>query len=323
MSWLHVVLHVLAHWSIAGVLTLKKELYRKGDTLFDHQNWSLWLAPILITMMWIISKFFAWFLAPLLIPYIGQALGGTLAILGQLCLFGIIISFYKVFRYSYTSIGLFSDQLSLRLIIGFRWMAGFFFLMFGLLPYLAMLALGEAEVNQELFNRSVNESGIIKWRLEFFEETWGSYSLWIPIFISAVFMPVFEEFLFRGVLYGPIRQRVGPWPGMLITSFLFTLAHGSLHPYIFLLGVALAYLYEQTQSLIPGIIFHALINLIKIVSYLGYLDSAPQSFDESLASVKWTMLILGVLFIIFELIYRWMIKKGFTLKLPHSILQHT
>jgi membrane protease YdiL (CAAX protease family) len=81
---------------------------------------------------------------------------------------------------------------------------------------------------------------------------------------SCVFAPVLEESLFRGVLYGTLRLRLGAPPAILASATLFALAHGYGvigFASVFASGVLWALAYERTRSLVPGMLAHAASNV--------------------------------------------------------------
>lgn len=81
-------------------------------------------------------------------------------------------------------------------------------------------------------------------------------------FVGAIVAPLVEEIFFRGFLFQGFRQKYGWLPALLLSSALFSLAHldpVSLIP-TFILGCVLAYVYHRSNSVWPGIIFHAAIN---------------------------------------------------------------
>jgi CAAX protease family protein len=81
---------------------------------------------------------------------------------------------------------------------------------------------------------------------------------------SCVFAPLLEEPLFRGVLYGTLRLRLGPPPAILASAALFALAHGYGvvgFASVFASGVLWALAYERTRSLLPGMLAHAASNV--------------------------------------------------------------
>jgi len=86
--------------------------------------------------------------------------------------------------------------------------------------------------------------------------------------IAAIFGPVIEEIFFRGVMYNAVKRKFGVFAGIFITSVLFSFLHTHAMTYflvgfvpILILGMALAYLYEKTGSLIPSITLHIMNNV--------------------------------------------------------------
>jgi len=79
---------------------------------------------------------------------------------------------------------------------------------------------------------------------------------------GAVIAPIVEEIFFRGFLFQGFRQKYGWMPAVFLSSAIFGAAHldpVSLIP-TFVLGCVLAYVYHRSNSVWPGIIFHAAIN---------------------------------------------------------------
>lgn len=88
----------------------------------------------------------------------------------------------------------------------------------------------------------------------------------IAIFVVLVVItPFVEELLFRGILYGGLRERRVPaWGAALIVSVLFGLAHGQLNVGIdvFCLSMVASYLREITGSVWAGVVLHMIKNFI-------------------------------------------------------------
>jgi len=86
---------------------------------------------------------------------------------------------------------------------------------------------------------------------------------------GAITVPIAEEFLFRGVFFRWIRDRWGLYAGLMGSALVFALAHLALGSgaalQIFLMGLALAYLYERTGSLLPSMVFHGVNNAVSFV----------------------------------------------------------
>jgi membrane protease YdiL (CAAX protease family) len=86
--------------------------------------------------------------------------------------------------------------------------------------------------------------------------------------VAAVVAPFVEELFFRGFLFQGFRQAYGWLPALLLSSLIFGMAHldpASLIP-TFVLGCVLAYLYHRSNSVWPGIIFHASINSMSLLA---------------------------------------------------------
>ena len=104
---------------------------------------------------------------------------------------------------------------------------------------------------------------------------WGAPSvLAVSILEYVVLAPIFEELAFRGLLFAMLRRRFEFLPAALISTSLFALAHGySLLGFIsvFWSGFLWAWIYERTGSLIPGMVAHALNNLLVCLTVMALL----------------------------------------------------
>ncbi len=89
----------------------------------------------------------------------------------------------------------------------------------------------------------------------------------LTLIAAAVVAPIAEEIFFRGFLYGGLRGRIGVIGAMLVSTVFFTALHFTLDQFIpiFFLGLFLAYLYEKTGSLYPGMFLHATNNAVSLV----------------------------------------------------------
>jgi membrane protease YdiL (CAAX protease family) len=85
----------------------------------------------------------------------------------------------------------------------------------------------------------------------------------VLLFIAAgILAPIYEEILFRGLLYPYLRKRMSMWPAALISGSLFSLCHWDLPmlAQIAILGTLQAIAVERTRSLTTSIIMHGLWN---------------------------------------------------------------
>lgn len=89
--------------------------------------------------------------------------------------------------------------------------------------------------------------------------------------------PFAEELFFRGFFFQGLRQKYGWNRAALFSSLLFGAAHGQLAALLptFLLGYVLAFIYQRSNSIWPGIILHFLINSMGMCALLITLTSSP------------------------------------------------
>lgn len=81
-------------------------------------------------------------------------------------------------------------------------------------------------------------------------------------FITAIIAPVTEEMFFRGFLFKGLREKYGWVNALMFSSTIFALFHGQVATLIptFLLGALFAYMYQRTESVLPGMILHFTVN---------------------------------------------------------------
>jgi membrane protease YdiL (CAAX protease family) len=94
------------------------------------------------------------------------------------------------------------------------------------------------------------------------------------ILIAVVAAPLTEELIFRGCLYGILRQIGGKFLAIAISSLLFALIHGHIPSLagLVILSVGLSLLYEKTGSLWAPILLHAAFNGLSIYGTLQWPD---------------------------------------------------
>jgi membrane protease YdiL (CAAX protease family) len=104
---------------------------------------------------------------------------------------------------------------------------------------------------------------------------WATPSLTaISLVEYVVFAPLFEELAFRGLLFAILRRKFSFLPAALISAGIFGIAHG--YGLVGLLsvcwsGVLWAWIYEKTGSLLPGILAHAINNLLVCLAVMALL----------------------------------------------------
>lgn len=92
---------------------------------------------------------------------------------------------------------------------------------------------------------------------------------------TVVCAPLFEEFLFRGVIMESVRRRRGVIAAWIVSSLCFGLAHGlpSAMAATGIIGLVLGYVCIRSGSLFGSIVLHGLNNaLAMLLLILGYGD---------------------------------------------------
>lgn len=82
--------------------------------------------------------------------------------------------------------------------------------------------------------------------------------------IIAIIVPIAEEIIFRGFLYGKLRKHLNLPVAMLLTSLLFAVLHGqwNVGVNVFAVSLVLCSLREITGTIYAGILVHILKNAI-------------------------------------------------------------
>lgn len=90
---------------------------------------------------------------------------------------------------------------------------------------------------------------------------------WMGAFLFAnriLLKPLFEEVVFRGILYRALRKKIRPLPAAIASAALFSIMHVQAWPEtlsIFWIGLVLCFGFERCRSVIPLVICHGLYNL--------------------------------------------------------------
>jgi len=104
---------------------------------------------------------------------------------------------------------------------------------------------------------------------------WATPSLTAVSLVEyVIFAPLFEELVFRGLLFAILRRKFRFLPAALMSAGIFGVAHG--YGLVGLLsvcwsGVLWAWIYEKTGSLLPGILAHAINNLLVCLAIMTLL----------------------------------------------------
>jgi len=89
---------------------------------------------------------------------------------------------------------------------------------------------------------------------------------WLVILAVVILAPIAEEVFFRGVVFNAWLREGGRRWAFIGSSALFALIHASIVALvpIFLLGLALAWIYQRTGNLLAPIAMHAMVNGVSV-----------------------------------------------------------
>jgi membrane protease YdiL (CAAX protease family) len=99
-------------------------------------------------------------------------------------------------------------------------------------------------------------------------EDFGAWPL--QVLLIVIVAPISEELCFRGMFFGGLRKSLPRIPAALIVGAVFGALHFStgvtVIPPLMVFGFVLCLLYEETGSIVPGILLHAMNNALVLLA---------------------------------------------------------
>ena len=100
-------------------------------------------------------------------------------------------------------------------------------------------------------------------------QTVNAISIPMAIMTTGIIGPIYEEILFRYLLYNRLKRSYKYKKALLITTIIFALTH--LNPikilYAFILGLTFNYIYEKENNILAPILIHTSANIMSIFLY--------------------------------------------------------
>lgn len=190
---------------------------------------------------------------------------GIISIIGKygLCLWIILRFLNKKYKVGWKELGLLRQNMWKTSLKSFLFYLGFIPIL-AFLTYISIVfcnILGIVPEPHKLIEILTKEKSI-------------GYILYL-MFTAAFFAPMFEEFVFRGLIYQGLKKNVGIIRAVLISSALFSLLHFNAAQFLPVmgLGVLLCFIFEYTGSLVPSIVVHIINNGFFLGLFLLMKDS--------------------------------------------------
>ncbi|BAZ42818.1 hypothetical protein NIES4101_87880 [Calothrix sp. NIES-4101] len=122
------------------------------------------------------------------------------------------------------------------------------------LPIVLLVSL----INQQIWQGQGGSNPLLELALA------GQDSVTLGIFFTtaAIAAPLFEEFLFRGFLLPSCTRYMPVWGAILLSAFIFAIAHLSLSEILplFSLGIVLGVVYTRSRNLLAPMLLHSIWN---------------------------------------------------------------
>jgi ABC-2 type transport system permease protein len=89
-------------------------------------------------------------------------------------------------------------------------------------------------------------------------------NIWIPL-LAILAAPIFEEFIFRGLIFGGLRRSLDAFPAIVASAAVFAVVHppASMIP-VFGLGLCTALAFDRTKMLLAPMLAHGIYNAVML-----------------------------------------------------------
>lgn len=118
-------------------------------------------------------------------------------------------------------------------------------------------------------NNIISVSGLSSIDKRFNDSIKMIYTNNIPIQLIAagIIIPIIEELIFREIMFRRLRATYNTVAAIIISSLAFAIFHGNITQgvYAFILGVFIAYVYAERESLFLCIMIHIMANITSIL----------------------------------------------------------
>lgn len=148
--------------------------------------------------------------------------------------------------------------------------------------------LSQIDVFHNLFNHYSEISNVL---------LGGSFIF--SLLVTGIFAPIFEEILFRGLIFGELKKITSVKIAILIQALIFGVYHFNFiqSSYAVVIGVILGYVCYKTNSLLSSILLHITFNSISLIM----IKFIPTAFLEN--NSTFILVAAIILFFVFGVVF--------------------
>lgn len=238
---------------------------RRKQSLLAPDTIPAWTVPWNGEIVWQVLIFGFFLVGQILLPLglsvLQQASGFSPATFGERARAFYILANYLLLAAGGLAVLYFSIKAFLPLPEGWfqfklrsRWLLWGLGGYFAALPLVILISL----LNQKIWQGQGGSNPILPIALE------GKDNVAFAIFgvTAAIAAPIFEEILFRGFLLPSLTRYLPVWGAIVLSSFIFALAHLSLSEVLplMVLGMVLGFVYSRSRNLLSSMLLHSLWN---------------------------------------------------------------
>ncbi len=125
--------------------------------------------------------------------------------------------------------------------------------------------------------------------------------------------PVFEEILFRGLIFGELRKITRVRAALFIQAVLFGIYHLDIiqGSYAFLIGILLGYVYYRSNSIVAPMIVHATINTTSVILSRVVPGGGLDEWSAAIVAASVILFIASSAFILISRSFRHVMDNSF------------
>lgn len=155
--------------------------------------------------------------------------------------------------------------------------------------YVALLGVGLCILGNQL----VEYTGLTEWSRSYQEVSRALYApgVFMQLLCTGILIPMAEELIFRGMIFASLRECFRFTVSAVLSALLFGLFHGNIPQgvYGFILGLAMAWVYENCRTLAAPYLFHISANIFSVfmtnMPFWGNLLSGEEKTVTAAATV--------------------------------------